>query len=96
MFQPTNEIVQLKKGNQFSVICQLSSIDALGFPKGALKWFVENSDTANIIITPDDLFTPLTIKNVRKENNRTYTCHVENAVVSRDKIFQLVVFSEVS
>ena len=92
MFQPTIETVELKKGNQFSVICRLPGIDALGIPKGTLKWFVENNDTANVIITPDDLFTTLTIKNVRKENNGTYTCRVENPVGSREKILQLVVF----
>ena len=96
LFQPTKETVELKKGNQFSVMCRLPSIDALGFPKGTLKWFVENNNTANVIIIPDDLFTTLTIKNVRKENNGTYTCRVENPVGSRDKILQLVVFGEAS
>ena len=61
MFQPTNETVELKKGNLFSVICRLPSIEALGFHKGTLKCFVENNDTANVIITPDYLFTTLTI-----------------------------------
>ena len=87
MFQPANETVELKKGNQFSLICRLPSIDAFGNPKGTLKWFLGNKDTANVITTPDDLFTTLTIENVRKENNGTYTCRVENPVGSREKIF---------
>ena len=94
IFQPTSETVELKKGNQFSVIYRVPSIGALGNPKGTLMWFLGNNDTANVIITPDDLFTTLTIKNVRKENNGTYTCRVENPVGSRNKILQLVVLGE--
>ena len=95
-FVPTFEKVELKRGQQFSVICLVASVDALGIPNGTLKWFVENINTANVLITSDELFSIVSIKSVMKENNGTYTCRTENPIGNREIELQLVVSGEVS
>ena len=96
MFEPADDKVELKKDQQFSVICRVPNVDALGFPSGTLKWVVENNDTANVLITSDEVFSALNITSLMKENNGTYTCRVENPIGNREKELQLVVFGEPS
>ena len=94
--QEANEIFKVKRGTTGSISCQVTTDEDLGNPKGMVQWFNGSSDVVIENINVSATYASLSFPNLKKENNGSYICRIENKVGHQNKSIQLVVLGEVS
>ena len=93
--QKPNEIFEFKRDTIASVICQVTNDEDLGNPKGMLQWFKVSSDIAFENVNVTARLSSLDFNGLKKEDNRSYICRIENEVGSQLESIQLVVLGEI-
>lgn len=95
--EKTNEIFKFKRDTILSISCQVTSDKDLGNPKGTVQWFYGSSDIAiekNVNVSAR--LGSLYFLGLKKEDNGSYICRIENIVERQAQSIQLVVLGEVS
>ena len=86
----------MKRDEAFSIQCRVPGVDGLGNPRGRLRWFSENNNTVIANSTGEETFVSLDFKILKRENNGSYTCSINNTIGEQSKDLQLIVLGEVS
>ena len=94
--QKPNELFEFKKDTIVSVKCQVTSDEDLGNPKGMLQWFKGSSDIAIENVNVTATLASLDFNGLKKEDNGSYICRLENEVGRQVESIQLVVLGKVS
>ena len=94
--QKANEIFKFKRDTNLSISCQVARDEDFGNPKGILHWFNGSSDAAIKNVIGNAILTNLSFLGLKKEDNGSYICRIENKVGRREESIQLVVLGEVS
>ena len=94
--QKPNELFEFKKDTIVSVKCQVTSDEDLGNPKGMLQWFKGSSDIAIENVNVTATLTSLDFNGLKKEDNGSYICRLENEVGRQVESMQLVVLGKIS
>ena len=95
--EKTNEIFEFKRDTILSISCKVTSDKDLGNPKGTVQWFYGSSDIAiekNVNVSAR--LERLHFQGLKKEDNGSYICRIENIVERQAQSIQLVVLGEVS
>ena len=93
--QKANEIFELKRDTIVSISCQVTRDEDLGNPKGTVQWFNGSSNVAIENVNVSARLTTLSFQGLKKEDNGSYICLIENEVGHQVKSIQLVVLGEV-
>ena len=94
--QKPNEIFKVKRDIRVSISCQVTSDKDLGNPKGMVQWFNGSSDVAIENFNVSARYASLSFQSLKKEDNGSYICRIENEVGRQVESIQLVVLGEVS
>ena len=94
--QKPNELFEFKKDTIVSVKCQVTSDEDLGNPRGMLQWFKGSSDIAIENVNVTATLASLDFNGLKKEDNGSYICRLENEVGRQVESIQLVVLGKVS
>ena len=94
--QKANEIFKVKRDTTVSISSHVIRDEDLGIPKGAVHCFKGSSDVAIENVNVSVRLARLTFQGLRKEDNGSYTCRIENEVGRQEKSIELVVLGEVS
>ena len=94
--QKPNELFKFKRDTVVSVKCQVASDEDLGNPKGMLQWFKGSSDIAIKNVNVTARLASLDFNGLKKEDNGSYICRIENEVGRQVESIQLVVLGKVS
>ena len=94
--QKPNELFKFKRDTIVSVRCQVTSDEDLGNPKGMLQWFKGCSDIAIENLSVTATLASLDFNSLKKEDNGSYICRLENEVGGQVESIQLVVLGKVS
>ena len=94
--QKPNELFEFKKDTIVSVKCQVTSDEDLGNPKGMLQWFKGSSDIAIENVNVTATLASLDFNGLKKEDNGSYICRLENEVGRQVESMQLVVLGKIS
>ena len=94
--QKPNNTFEFKKDITLSVDCKVANDEDLGNPKGTVQWFNGSSDVAIENVTFGARLASLGFLGLRKEDNESYVCRIENEVGRQEESIQLVVLGEVS
>lgn len=94
--QKPNELFEFKRDTIVSVICKVTSDEDLGNPKGMLQWFKGSNDITIENVSVTARLAALDFKGLKKEDNGSYICRIENEVGRQNESIQLVVLGEVS
>ena len=94
--QKADEIFKFRRDTILSISCQVTRDEDFGNPKGMLHWFNGSSDAAVKNVTGNGILANLSFLGLKKKDNGSYICRIENKVGRQEESIQLVVLGEVS